>query len=69
LARAKEPEKTNVEAQSSLRYAEKRLRRRGILEFRTSLYKDGNAAECRGIAANPQALDARKSGVKLLALR
>jgi len=69
LARVKEAEKTNAEAQSSLRYAEKRFRRRGILEIRTSLYRDGNATEYRGIAANPQGLDARKSGVELLAVR
>jgi hypothetical protein len=69
LARVKEAEKTDAEAQSSRRYAEKRFRRRGILEFRTSLYRDGNATEYRGIAANPQGFDTRKSGVKLLAVR
>jgi hypothetical protein len=65
--RRRREEKSNPKTQRSLRFAEKRVRRRGILGFRTSPWNDGSAAESRGeFAANPLRLDAQKSGVKLL---
>jgi len=54
----------NAETLSSLRRAEGRMRRRGILGFRTLPCCDGNAAECRGKWGKSAVLDAWKSGVK-----
>ena len=40
-----------------------------FLNLEPRFHADGNAAESRGVAANPQGLDARKSGVELVAVR